>query len=659
MSKTSDSQQRTSDDTIKIESLRAFVRQYSDLGLWTGALFWADNVLALNKGQGGNDVWLIAKCMVQKGQWHRAAHAVTSRNLHKTHLLCQQIAVTALLEAKEYQTALQIMIDFSAVNLDHTLDSAIPWNRALAAVYLAKGKALSALERRGAAVKMLTRALQTDVCCYEALDLLLEHHAFTLQQDRELIDGLPMDCQCSPAEVALLRQMYKARIDRYGPDIEEDVPKNEPTEEKPEETIPCEVGLQRIRIHSMDYAAARARRLLHRCEFTACLRLLDRLDPWSCADLRVACLVELKRAPTLFAFAHNLVDKYPNDAVSWFAVGCYYFLIGKNDFARRYLSKATSLERGLGCAWLAYGHSFAADNEHDQAMAAYFKASQLLPGCHLPHLYISVECALSNNSKMAERFIARAAGIDEEVAMTFTRLGHRKPPTDLQGQPLRTPEQDENKDAPMQEESQFDFNLQGLNVTDFMINLDPDVSHEAGAAAFVVHRYVEAEKLFKKALKDVELAYRGAVPERWHALLDNTGHACRKNGKYAEALHYHQRALACRPARGPTYAAMGLCLALMGSTEKAIDVFHSALSRNPDDAFSMTMLTYLIDQFADFGEGDEDIPNFPFPAVKLTFDKGNDSQRKLSETAEDKDKETSERDSENVTVHLDMSMSFD
>ncbi len=33
-----------------------------------------------------------------------------------------------------------------------------------------------------------------------------------------------------------------------------------------------------------------------------------------------------------------------------------------------------------GAAWLAYGHSFAADNEHDQAMAAYFKASQLMKG---------------------------------------------------------------------------------------------------------------------------------------------------------------------------------------------------------------------------------------------------------------------------------------
>lgn len=55
-------------------------------------------------------------------------------------------------------------------------------------------------------------------------------------------------------------------------------------------------------------------------------------------------------------------------------------VVGKSDPARRYLAKATTLDRLFGPAWLAYGHSFAAENEHDQAMAAYFKASQLMKG---------------------------------------------------------------------------------------------------------------------------------------------------------------------------------------------------------------------------------------------------------------------------------------
>jgi len=55
-------------------------------------------------------------------------------------------------------------------------------------------------------------------------------------------------------------------------------------------------------------------------------------------------------------------------------------MAGKQELAGRYLSKSTSLNRVFGPAWLAYGHSFAAENEHDQAMAAYFTASQLMKG---------------------------------------------------------------------------------------------------------------------------------------------------------------------------------------------------------------------------------------------------------------------------------------
>lgn len=78
--------------------------------------------------------------------------------------------------------------------------------------------------------------------------------------------------------------------------------------------------------------------------------------------------------------SHRLVDSEPDNATSWFAVGCYYYVIGRYEESRKYLHKATTLDRNLGTAWLMRGHAFAAENEHDQAMAAYFKASQLMRG---------------------------------------------------------------------------------------------------------------------------------------------------------------------------------------------------------------------------------------------------------------------------------------
>ena len=61
----------------------------------------------------------------------------------------------------------------------------------------------------------------------------------------------------------------------------------------------------------------------------------------------------------------------------------------------------------FGPALLAYGHSIAVVNEHvddDEVMAAYFKASQLIAGCHLPQLYIKFEYSLTNNIHLAEKF---------------------------------------------------------------------------------------------------------------------------------------------------------------------------------------------------------------------------------------------------------------
>lgn len=125
----------------------------------------------------------------------------------------------------------------------------------------------------------------------------------------------------------------------------------------------------------------------------------------------------------LFSLAHNLVDLYPNIAISWFAVGCYYHIIGKTDYARRYLAKATALDRLFGPAWLAYGHSFAIENEHDQAMAAYFKAAQLMKGCHLPLLYIGLECGLTNNIRLAEKFFKQAQSIAPNDPFVMHEMG--------------------------------------------------------------------------------------------------------------------------------------------------------------------------------------------------------------------------------------------
>lgn len=297
---------------------------------------------------------------------------------------------------------------------------------------------------------------------------------------------------------------------------------------------------------SVDVMSSQAEKLFYNGEYKKSLKIIDGIlkrDIYHTRSLtvKIECLVELKETTSLFYLAHRLIDLYPDEAIAWYAVGCYYDLIGKSDQARRYLSKSTSLDRLFGPAWLAYGHSFAKENEHDQAMAAYFKATQLMRGCHLPLLYIGVECGLTKNLEMAEKFFFQAMNI-----------------------------------AP----------------------LDVFVLFELGVIKFEYEMYESAEEIFRTTLEMVtEMANSNgeSISPRWEPLLNNLGHCCRKNKKYEEALEFHRRALILKPLSASTYTAYGFCQALMGKLDDAIESFHKSLSLKRDDVVTTTILKQVLE----------------------------------------------------------------
>lgn len=48
-------------------------------------------------------------------------------------------------------------------------------------------------------------------------------------------------------------------------------------------------------------------------------------------------MAELGLKTELYYCAHQLVEAHPKSAVSWFAVGCYYAAVRKNEAAQRYV----------------------------------------------------------------------------------------------------------------------------------------------------------------------------------------------------------------------------------------------------------------------------------------------------------------------------------
>ncbi|XP_020281654.1 cell division cycle protein 16 homolog isoform X2 [Pseudomyrmex gracilis] len=453
-----------------------------------------------------------------------------------------------------------------------------------------KGKIYEAMDNRAVATEYYKQALQRDVYSYEAFEALVQNQMLSAPEEQELLESLPFSEQCTKGEAELLRLLYDSKLKKY-----------QETPITKESVATCSIMGTSVSIrlaNNLDMVVAKAERLYYNCDYHQCFSLTEKIlkkDPYhnSCLPVHIACLVELKKTNSLFYLAHKLVDLYPEMALAWFAVGCYYYTIGKSDQARRYLAKATALDRLFGPAWLAYGHSFAVENEHDQAMAAYFKASQLMKGCHLPLLYIGLECGLTNNLKLADKFFQQAQGIAAN---------------------------------------------------------DPFVIHEMGVICFYSSDYKNAERLFKEAMKSVQGDLRNVVlPSKWEALLNNLGHTCRKMKKYDEALEYHQQALVLDPLNPSTYSAIGFVHALTGNIHDAVDAFHRALGLRRDDTFTATMLGSVMERLI------EEAP--PYPDAPTEIPKygsvSQDSELKLVSESEDSEVELSMKNSINMAGSSD------
>ncbi|CAL1269455.1 unnamed protein product [Larinioides sclopetarius] len=538
---------------INLETLRRRVRKYIEMHLYQAAIFWADKVASLSNEE-AQDIFWLAQSLYYSGQYHRAAICIKSRNLHKVDLECRYLAAKCHFAGKEYKEALDVLnvneSNISAISnkpadiLDIDADDDIA-----SAILLLKGQIYEAMDNRGLATDCFKEALQHDVYCYDAFDSIVQHQMLTKEEELDLMKSLPFDAQCSEDEPNIVKFLYETQLKKY---------------DKPSDlSIPPEISML---AENLDIGTALAERCYYNCDYEQCFQITTAIlnkDPFhlNCLPIHISCLMELDKINALFYLAHKLVVLYPESAVAWYAVGCYYLQTTQTDTARRYLSKATTLDRVYGPAWLMYGHSFAVENEHDQAMAAYCRASQLMKGCHLPLLYIGLEYGLANNIKLAERFFAQAQSIAPE---------------------------------------------------------DPFVLHELGVVAYQNQDYTNALNYFQESLKRIQTSEQTVLPEKWEGLLNNLGHTCRKLKLFDEALSFHEHALMLIPQNPSTYAAIGFVYSLTEKWAKAVEYFHKALGLQRDDVFSNTMLTSVIEQLVKETSPCIDTPDelleYPFPS---------------------------------------------
>ncbi|XP_054286100.1 cell division cycle protein 16 homolog [Macrosteles quadrilineatus] len=536
------------DRVATINRLRRLVKFYLDSNHTESAMFWADKAASISDSP--CDYYWLAQCMFRSGEYQRAAYLIKSKHLDQDQPLFQWLAGLCLLEAKKYDEALLVLSgdceNISAINSSNSASSAfilnipaITTNHILegftpetlrSALLTLKGRIYEKLDRKPCALECYKQALKCDVFCYEAFQAITKHQMLSASEEKELMDSLQFKSQCS--NPGLLPFVYEQLLKKY-------------QKLTPSELQLCSFNHNLGLLGNLDLKAARAERLLYDCAFKQSYALtvdILKADTFHKLGLQVhiACLVQLKKHSALFYLAHQLVDTYPSRAVTWYAVGCYYLVIGKLITARTYLGKAVYIDKCFGPAWLAYGHSLAKENEHDQAMAAYLSATKVMRGCHLPLMYVGTSCGLINNLKLAERFLTQAHSI---------------------------------------------------------MPSDPFVIHELGTIAYQNADFKVAEQYFLKALEEVRKRDKHIICDKWEPLLNNLGHTYRKLKNYDEALGYHHHALSILPKNPSTLTSIGFVQALQGKFVEAIESFHKVLTWKKDDSFSLTMLPYLIQQY--------------------------------------------------------------
>lgn len=112
-------------------------------------------------------------------------------------------------------------------------------------------------------------------------------------------------------------------------------------------------------------------------------------------------LVEKEMISDLYTCSTNLAENYPDHYITFHLFGMYLYMLKKYDQARKYFNKAIQINKNSLKSWIMLGHSFANQEESEQAMNVYRSCIRLFPNSHLPHVYMGMEYIRSNNLKTA------------------------------------------------------------------------------------------------------------------------------------------------------------------------------------------------------------------------------------------------------------------
>ncbi|TBU24014.1 TPR-like protein [Dichomitus squalens] len=364
-----------------------------------------------------------------------------------------------------------------------------------------RGLLMLKLNRGDQAKHCFMEALALDVKCYEAFEQLVSGEMMTPDEEWEFVAHLAYREQ-TPADADFVRLIYQSRLRKYKHGEEHALIRKR---------LVDEYGLGDNPDVLFSFADALYTQLRWADCFAVTSRILSLVNVHkNTMPLHIACMYHLTHLnPKLFLLAHELVEREPENAISWYAVGIWYMCVRKYQEARTYFSKTSLMDPRFAPAWVAFAHAFSFEGEHEHAVTAYSTCARLYTGSHLPLMFVGMEHIILSNRNQAS---------------------------------------------------------EALTAAQHMCDADPLLFNERGVMAFTNEDYETAAKLFAGALDLARVVQSSQTT--WIPTYLNLGTALRRLSRLAEAKAAYQRVLEIDYRNVTALCFMGVTYHLLGLASK-------------------------------------------------------------------------------------------
>ncbi|EGR27540.1 hypothetical protein IMG5_194480 [Ichthyophthirius multifiliis] len=507
--------------------LYELVMENKALHSWADAIFYADKLATLTDGFAPY-VYILGECFFLNTDFKKVhllfqKYKVLNHNAH-----FQILAARALFKNKQYEQCINAL----EVNFEENINPKLEAQK-----NFLKGQCYESLENKQNAVYQYIECLKKDPTCHEAFKRMIDFYLLGNVGKEQLLTSLNFNQQD-----IWIKEYYLQRISEDTAcklDVSANANKNVMEDEIQNNNSLSQIKASNLygilqQKNNIDLLCIKAKNCLSKYNimrsYDICVKAI-KSDPlyFDIIPVYCACLLHLNYLGELYYCAHNLVENYSTHPLSWFAIGSYYYLIAKYEIARKYFQKAIFLDRNFVYAWIGMAHSFAIQDESDQAMSFYRTVSRLFPGCYMAHLYMGMEYLRTNNLKTALLSFQYAKEINQN---------------------------------------------------------DPLIYNEIGVIYFKQKNYEEAKKTYLIALNLCSEAANSIV----HTILNNLAHTYRKMKEYKLAIQSYEKCIQLEPKNYQTYLSLAYTYHISNQLNKAVAYYHKSLYHKHENQFAYDML---------------------------------------------------------------------